>query len=182
MKRLDPGQKRRGLQHKPHQRTGLRHKSPQGGGLQHKLSRRWIWGGLSSLVIIMAILGVMGYRCSSIEEAPDEIVGIWESADPRYKGVTMEITPYRLVFGNPHTGLTRNYIMEIRKSPEGTRILYEITHENEAGLDYLLSLYYSRAEGEEVIRLKNRSEVKWTRALLPGTSVEGVTALQDINS
>jgi hypothetical protein len=116
----------------------------------------------------MAIIGVMGCQGSTIKQAPDEIIGTWETADPLFRGCTMEITPYRLVFANPLTGMTRNYIMGIKKSPEGTRTLYEITHENEAGLDYLLSLYYIRLEGEEMIRLKNRDEVKWTRTHVPG--------------
>lgn len=137
-------------------------------GLHWKPPRRRVGASLSRFLFFMAIIGVMGCQGSAIKEAPDEIIGTWETADPLFKGCTMEITPYRIVFTNPLEGMTRNYIMEIRKFAEGTRTLYEITHVNESGLDYLLSLYYIRSEGEEMIRIKNRDEVKWTRTILPG--------------
>jgi hypothetical protein len=123
---------------------------------------------LSGFLILVAILLVMGCQDSLIKQAPAEIVGTWEADDPRFKGCTMEITPNRIVFGNPVTGMTRNYITMIRKSPEGTRTLYEISYENAEELDYLLPVYYIRSGEEEILRLKNRDEVKWTRTLVPG--------------
>ncbi len=80
----------------------------------------------------------------------------------------MEITPHRLVFGNPITGMARHYIVSIGRSEESSRTRYDIAYENEDGLDYLLSLYFERSGGEEIIRLKNRQEVVWTRTLVPG--------------
>jgi hypothetical protein len=97
---------------------------------------------------------------------PLHLIGVWETLDRRYDGCLLEITAEHLVFQNPTTGMSINFIRGIQRTPVGQKILYDIRYQDREGGDFTLSLYYSRIKEEDVIHFKNQPQLQWRRKSL----------------
>lgn len=128
---------------------------------------------LSTLLASMIIIGAMGCNGQKIRESPKEIIGTWVTSEPRHDGCTLEITRYRIIFMNPLSVVSDNYIREVKKSADETRTVYQIFYEDEGNAAGTLTIYYSRTESGEAMQIRHQEKTKWTRALLPeGCGVE----------
>ena len=121
---------------------------------------------MKSKVTILLILIVLISACPSSKEKsfPQELIGLWETDEPRYDGCSIEISDNQIIFSNIHENYTEyNKITGIEKSVEDGEILYNIDYENKEGLEYKSSLVYMKTGGREVIHYKNQKDVQWVK-------------------
>jgi hypothetical protein len=117
-------------------------------------------------VTILLILALFLSGCSSWKEEPfpQDLIGRWETDEPRYDGCSFEITKNQIIFSNIHENyIDINTIKGIEKTVEDDKILYHIDYENNEGLEYKFSLVYMNKGGRDVIHYKNQKEVKWVK-------------------
>jgi hypothetical protein len=95
-------------------------------------------------------------------ELPPELVGRWVSADPRFAGRTLELSPATVGFETGIDGPSRHEILRVEAPANGsTEGEVTIHYAGEQGLAYQLRLRYE-ARSEE-LRLIHRPDVVWTR-------------------
>ena len=116
---------------------------------------------LTVLITLTALFGCQGWTDRTV---PKELVGVWVTAEQRYANCTLEVTDKLIIFNNisrDYTGI--NHITGIEKSIEAGQTIYNIDYKDNEGLEYTLSLVYSRELNKGVVQFKNEMGIKWTR-------------------
>lgn len=112
------------------------------------------------ITIVTVFLGCQVFRDKTI---PEELIGLWETSEPRYEDCTFELKDEMIIFNNYPEYTNINYITDIEKSPEKDRVLYHIHYEDQEGQEFKLSLFYDKTADVGVIRFKNQKEIIWTK-------------------
>lgn len=104
------------------------------------------------------------FGCQSKDSTtvPGELVGVWKTSAPKYKGCYFELTQDSIIFANvPLSARTNNSISKIEKlHGSGKEIFYTIHYEDREGLGYKFSFFYDPSRGG-TLRLKNQRGVVW---------------------
>jgi hypothetical protein len=116
--------------------------------------------GLVSLLLILAISFV--WHCGYERSAPNELVGVWKTQDPKYTNRFLEIDTDTITFGTGEGTFETYTIKKIKKGHETKGMLYTVHYEDEAGNTYTFAFYYSPEMGG-VLRLKNQKEIIWKK-------------------
>ena len=121
------------------------------------------------LLALVMFASIFGSQCEETVTVPGELVGVWETSEPKYKGCYLELTEDLIIFAN-RAHLDKkdvNRISGIKKTDRGKQILYtfsyEFYYEDKRGQECKFSFYYDPSEGG-AIRFKNQLKIKWKKA------------------
>jgi hypothetical protein len=115
-------------------------------------------------VLSLFALFVLTVGCQSAK-LPNELLGIWRTDAPAYKGRYMKCDPQFVVLGVGEEKPVPRKVVGITKMAEGVETLYTLkTNEKEEG-EYSFSFYYSAADGG-TIRFKNQPQLIWKKGEL----------------
>ena len=110
-------------------------------------------------LLSLFVLFVVSVGCTSAK-LPNELLGIWRTDAPAYKGRYMKCDPQFVVLGVGEDKPVPRKVVGISKASEGIETLYTLkTNEKEEG-EYDFSFYYSPADGG-TIRFKNQPNLIW---------------------
>jgi len=121
---------------------------------------------MKSKVTTLLILIVLLWGCSpgGEESFPLELIGIWNTNEPRYDGCSIEIQNNQIIFSNIHEDhIEFNRIEKIKKSQKNGKTMYNIDFVNKEGLEFNISLVYMKTSKYEVIFYKNQTDVLWIK-------------------
>jgi len=118
---------------------------------------------LKILILFIIVTAFLGCQILKDKTIPEELIGVWETSEPRYKDCSFELKDETIIFNNGPDYTNINFITDIEKLPEKDRVLYHIHYEDREGLEYMLSLFYFKASNGGVIRFKNQKEITWTK-------------------
>ena len=120
------------------------------------------------LLALAMLAAIFGSQCEETRTVPGELVGVWETSAPKYKGCYLELTEDLIIFAN-RAHLEKkdvNRISGIKKSDRGKDVLYTVSYqvhfENKGGQECKFSFYYDPSEGG-AIRFKNQLRIKWRK-------------------
>ncbi len=117
------------------------------------------------IVILLILIGLLS-GCSfwNKEPFPQELTGLWETDEPRYKGCSVEISEDQIIFSNLNEDyIDINTIKGVKKSVEENATVYHIDFENKEGLEYNFSLFYMKKGDKEIFHYKNQTDVLWVK-------------------
>jgi hypothetical protein len=102
-------------------------------------------------------------QCSKIKTAPEDLIGLWKTSDPKYEDRFLEIDRSTITFGTGGGNSDTHSItsIEIEKGPEAKGNLYTIAYDKE-GQKFTFLIYYHPAN-QGTIRFKNQDQIVWTR-------------------
>jgi len=116
---------------------------------------------LTILIIVTALFGCQKWKDKTV---PKELFGVWVTMEQRYASCTFEVTDKMIIFSNDNLDYTAvNSITGIEKITEEGQTLYQIEYRDSEGLEYRLSLIYSKALNRDVVRFKNEMGIEWTK-------------------
>ena len=105
------------------------------------------------------MLLTLGVGCNSAK-LPDQLLGVWRTENPAYKGKFMKCDPKYVVLGIGDEKVVPRKVVEITKTVDGRQILFTLkTDEKDEG-EYSFSFYYSDEDGG-TIRFKNQPQLVW---------------------
>lgn len=111
----------------------------------------------------MAMLAtIWGCQPGDRQTVPEDILGVWKTAHPKYEDRYIEITKDALIFGTGGDTFRLHAIADVDNSREGKSIMYTITHINHEGQRYRFSFYYD-PEDNGTMRLKHQQRIIWKR-------------------
>ena len=130
------------------------------------LGRRGVKMRLKRFFIISVIITlIFSPGCAKKATVPDELVGVWKTADPKYPDPCFfELTKERIIFGTIE-GTVENYLIKSiskEKAKTETRFLYTISYLDNNKLQYDFPVYYHPLE-KGIIRFKNQQNIVWTK-------------------
>ena len=115
-----------------------------------------------AIFITLAVFSANG--CGEKGTIPDELIGEWQTLDPKYEGCNFEVTELTVSFQPKGAESYSNIITNVEREedPNEEFVLYTIFYKMESGKIYQLSLnYYPEENG--AIRFKNQIEIVWTK-------------------
>ena len=125
--------------------------------------------------VIVIALCVSLWGCSHrVESLPEDLIGVWKTADKRYAERYFELNADQLIFSTGGWGVTAHPIDRIEEHNENGQTLYIIYYPTEEGDPSQLSFYYDSIQS--VIRFKNQAQfewVKWVEGALSDHESEG---------
>ena len=112
--------------------------------------------------LILALLG--GNSCKKELAVPDELLGVWETSEPKYEGCYFEVTSEDIIFKDIEKDINFFKItkIETEEDPDEDFITYIITYADLEGLPFELSVLYFPGE-EGTIRFKNQTSIVWIK-------------------
>jgi len=104
------------------------------------------------------------HGCGKIKSIPEELLGVWETSDPRYAETYFEFGLNMLSFKDKEGNITDHMITSIkRKKTEGNNWLeYKIKYKNKETKEIEFSFYYDPTD-KGSLRLKNQELIVWQR-------------------
>jgi hypothetical protein len=113
--------------------------------------------------IILALLG--GNSCKKELVVPDELLGVWETSEPKYEGCYFEVTSDEIIIKDREEDVNFFKItkIEAEEDPDEDFVTYIITHADPEELPRELSLLYFPGE-ESTIRFKNQTNIVWVKS------------------
>lgn len=127
--------------------------------------RRHLWRLLFFFATVVAILIVLSQFLvdlpgTPLDIPPDELIGTWTTDAPRYAGRFIRIGQDRLTLGLGEGGQETYPVQSIRVETADIHRQYLIRYEGPEGTDEILEAFIY---DDGLMRLKNPSEVRWTR-------------------
>jgi len=89
------------------------------------------------------------------DEMPEEFLGVWGSADARYKGRLLVITRDEVRFGS----VAAHPILGVERQDSKNLMRVAITYANESDQSYTLRIEFNRPRG--TIQFANQTKVVW---------------------
>ena len=117
--------------------------------------RRRLW-------ILAIVLLFPGCRSPKNTTVPDQLVGVWRTTSPKYADRFFEITKQTITFSTGGQHSDTRPISQIDAVPGNKAIMYTIIFTTQEGHEQRFSFYYEPFN-EEVIRLKNKKHMTWTK-------------------
>lgn len=130
--------------------------------MKHTSSQKWLWI-LTGAALIVAFLAFLPRKHGSL---PDQLAGVWTSADPRYADRSFELTQSTVAFGTGGQAVDLYLISDVEKAPQGDKTLYEIHCHRMKGAKEKISFFYTLQDGG-TIRFKNQTHIVWTKKETP---------------
>ena len=118
---------------------------------------------LQSLTACIMVASLCACQVVGKTTTPEELIGVWETSAPTYKGCEIEIKDDLIIFRNEANYANINYLNRIRKSGEAERILYTLYYENRKGVTFKSRLFYFKTNSGGAIRFVNQAGVTWKR-------------------
>lgn len=116
----------------------------------------------TNIVIAVAILaGLIGCGRERTKTVPDELVGVWKTAAPKYADRFLELTRTTISFGTGGQDFYTRTIVAVEKRRQDDNTLYTVFYVDSEG-EYKFSFHYEPVSGG-VIRYKNQKSIAWTR-------------------
>lgn len=126
-------------------------------------------------IFIAVALCATLWGCShTVDSMPEDLIGVWKTADKRYANRYFELSADRIIFSTGGWGVTAHPIDRIEEHHENGQTLYILYYPTEEGDPSQLSFYYDSIQS--VIRFKNQAQfewVKWVEGALPGQESQG---------
>lgn len=129
--------------------------------------RRHAWNLFFFFAVVVAVLFVLPTYLmddgpgASLDVPPDELLGTWTTGAQRYAGRFIRIEDDRLTLGLGD-GVQESYpVQSIRVEAEEVQRHYRIRYSGADGTDEELEVF---VYDDGLMRLKNPSEVRWTRS------------------
>ncbi len=121
-------------------------------------------------VFIVIALCTTFWGCSfhRVVSMPEDLIGVWKTADKRYADRYFELHADRVIFSTGGWGVTAHPIDRIEEHHEDGKILYIIYYPSEEGEPSQFSFYHD--SNQSVIRFQNQEQfewVKWDEGSLP---------------
>ena len=120
----------------------------------------------SKHIIILLAAFTLLFACQAEEKTiPDELLGVWQTSEPKYDGCFFKIGKNSIIFLNKYElSIDSNIISKTEiVPPEGEQhTLYTIYYYKEGEEEYQFSFYYYPEEGGSIY-LKNQIEIKWQK-------------------
>ncbi|UCB49380.1 MAG: hypothetical protein JSW56_00275 [Deltaproteobacteria bacterium] len=119
----------------------------------------------AGIILTLAVLvSLFGCLSGGSEGVPTELIGVWKTSVPKYKGCSIELTRDYIIFTNSHLAahINANFVLRMKQVPERGHYLCTILYENIHEQRYKFSFYYYPTKGG-VIRLKNLLDVDWRK-------------------
>jgi hypothetical protein len=115
-----------------------------------------------TLFIILSMLS--GYSCKKETIIADELLGVWETAEPKYKGCYFEMTKDEIIFKDIEGDVNFYKItkIEAEQKPNEEFITYIVKYADLEGLPFELPVLYFPGE-ESTIRFKNQTNIVWVK-------------------
>ena len=116
------------------------------------------------LATLIAFSVFLATGCKEKGTIPDELMGEWQTTEPKYEGCYFDVTKLTVAFKPKDAEIYSNIISDVKREedPEEDRILYTIFYKDESGKIYQLALYYYPNENG-VIRFKHQQKIVWTK-------------------
>jgi hypothetical protein len=116
------------------------------------------------LVTFIVILLFSACRYEQQTTAPDELVGVWKTTDPRSAGSFFEVTENEIIIGTVEGEKNSSAIKTVGRKVIGSEgnILYTIHYGNSEEENIKLSILYNPANNG-TIRFQNRNRVVWVK-------------------
>ncbi|KPK78603.1 MAG: hypothetical protein AMJ89_01095 [candidate division Zixibacteria bacterium SM23_73] len=116
-----------------------------------------------AVFIILTMLG--GYGCKKEKIIADELLGVWETTEPKYEGCYFEITKDEIIFKDIEGDVNFFKItkIEAEQKPDEEFITYIIKYADLEGLPFELPVLYFAGE-ESTIRFKNQTSIVWVKS------------------
>lgn len=93
---------------------------------------------------------------------PDDLIGVWKTADPKYADRSLEFTKDSIVFGTGAGSVSAHLVTKISRATSDSSFLYNLTYKNQEGQEYRLSFFYDPERGG-VIWFKNQKDILWRK-------------------
>jgi len=114
-------------------------------------------GFLAVLALCTLMLGCGTKQYSTL---PDELVGVWNTAAPKYADRYFVLKKDLIIIGTGGGTTSRHIIEHVEKTREGGQTFYTIFY-MEDGTRYQWSFYYNPAQG--AIQFKHQTPIIWTK-------------------
>ncbi len=108
-------------------------------------------GILIAVALCFTFLG-----CSREVGMPEDLIGVWKTAEKNYADRHFELQADRVIFSTGGWGVTAHPIDRIEESRENGKTFYIIYYPNEEAEEYQFSFYYDPLQS--VIRFKNQEQ------------------------
>jgi len=118
------------------------------------------WIVIVALILIAA--SIFMFYPEKNKDFPENLIGKWTTAEPRYKDRFLELTKITFTYGLGGDKIDVYFISSMEKNLEGNNILYTINYKSTDGLEFTRSFYYESANGG-VIKFKNQKNIEWTK-------------------
>jgi hypothetical protein len=114
--------------------------------------------GLSILTLVFA------HGCTKKAIISDEMIGIWNTTDSKYKETSFELTPDKIIFRTLGGEANANTITKVKKKefPDTEETLFTLTYVNLERQESVFSFFFSQKNGG-IIRFQNQPEIIWTK-------------------
>jgi hypothetical protein len=114
--------------------------------------------------VLMVLTIFFGWQCGYEKIAPNELVGVWTTSEPKYIDRFIKIGNDTITFGTGGENFESYSIRKIhrKKVPKESSILYTIHYKNGEGVWFKFAFYYSPVNGG-VIMLKNQRQIVWAK-------------------
>ncbi len=108
---------------------------------------------------------LLGCQMGQESTVLEQLTGVWETTEPRYKDCSFEIQNDLLLFTNALNEVEINHIVDIEKDPDEEDTVYHVFYKDDKGQKFLLSLIYFKSSDGDVIKFKTQQDIEWTRRL-----------------
>ena len=113
---------------------------------------------------VVVLTAVIGFQCKQAATVPDSLVGVWETAAPRYADRFFEIKKNHIIFGTGEGNFDVQRIKSIEETGGAKSTAYTIHYANPGEPEHELSFYYE-PDGNGIVRFKNQHQIKWTKRM-----------------
>jgi len=114
-------------------------------------------------VLVCSLILFAGCGWLTSDEIPDELVGYWETDEPRYVEARLEIRKDTITFSKGLDYISMNEIDHVKVSEIKGKTLVKITYEDREGGEFTLSLYHMPGPAGGTIRFVNQLQMVWTK-------------------
>jgi len=113
------------------------------------------------LVAFAIVIAFLGCRSGENLTVPDDLVGVWETAESKYRDRFMEFKKDVVIFGTGEGNQSVHPIRKVRAVRQDGRDLYTVYYLSQERGEYSFSFFYNPEGG--VITLKNQNEIAWKK-------------------
>ncbi|MDA2925365.1 hypothetical protein MYX65_12095 [Acidobacteria bacterium AH-259-L09] len=114
--------------------------------------------------LVFAILATfLGCQVQKDTILPEELIGVWKTAETRYADRFFELKRDLVIFGTGGDNSTAHAVLNIETEEvqEEAKTLYILYYVSSEGQKYQFSFYYHPAQG--VIQFRNQQQFEWTK-------------------
>jgi hypothetical protein len=123
--------------------------------------------GMRFNIFIVTFIVILLFSACQYEQkttAPDELVGVWKTMEPKYAGSFLEFTENTIIIGTVEGEKISRVIKTVGKKAIGSEeiILYTIHYGNSEEENITLSILYNPANNG-TIRFQNQDRIVWIK-------------------